>query len=284
MHLSSRQLLAFMTVAATLNFTRAAQRLNITQSALSHRIKGLETELGVTLMNRSSRGVQLTEAGNRLLRFCRASASLEEEILAEFAPDSADGLRGVVRIAAHSSILRPVLVPALAPMLRENPLVQCEFILAEFKDLPGLIRRGEADFVVMDRPLEDSGLTTHVLGQEVYIAVEGPLETQRTDIYLDLDTEDRVTEEFFRNQATAPEYRRSFLGDVFGIIDGVEHGLGRAVVSRHLIRNNPAIRILEEYEPLSTSVTLHFHTQPYYSRLHRAVRDILCQECPNFLD
>ena len=284
MRLSSRQLTAFMAVAATLNFTRAAGRLNITQSALSHRIRGLETELGVTLMNRSSRGVQLTEAGNRLLRYCRVSASLEEEILADFAPDPDGRLRGTVRIASHSSILRPVLIPALAATLRDNPLVQCELILAEFKDLPGLLQRNEADFVIMDRRLEQTGLETHTLGREVYIAVEGRAGTARQDIYLDLDPEDHVTAEFFRQQDSNPDYQRSFMGDVFGIIAGVEHGLGRAVVSRHLIRDNPAIQTLPQYRPVSTPVTLHFHNQHHYTRLHREIREVLCRECPAYLD
>jgi len=284
MRLSSRQLTAFMTVAATLNFTRAAERLNITQSALSHRIQGLESELGITLMNRSSRGVQLTEAGNRLLRFCRANASLEEEILAELAPEPDGRLRGLVRIASHSAILRPVLIPALAATLRDNPLVQCELILAEFKDLPGLLQRNEADFVIMDRRLGQSGLETHTLGQEVYIAVEGPGGTARQDIYLDLEPEDHVTAEFFRHQESVPEYRRSFMGDVFGIIAGVELGLGRAVVSKHLIREHPAIRILPQFQPVATPVTLHYHTQPFTTRLHREIRDVLCRECPKYLD
>ncbi len=74
MRLSHRQLSAFMTVAATLNFTRAAERLHITQSALSQRIRQLEMEIGTTLLNRSCQGVELTEAGSRVLRFCRASS------------------------------------------------------------------------------------------------------------------------------------------------------------------------------------------------------------------
>jgi DNA-binding transcriptional LysR family regulator len=74
------------------------------------------------------------------------------------------------------------------------------------------------------------------------------------------------------------------MGDVFGIIAGVEHGLGRAVVSRHLIRDNPAIRILARYSPVSTPVTLHFHNQPHYTRLHREILEVLCRRCPAFLD
>ncbi len=79
--------------------------------------------------------MELTEAGRRVLRFCRASSSLEEEILSDLTPDPCGPLKGVIRIAAHSSILQPVLMLALAPLLRENPFVQCELIKSDPRQL-----------------------------------------------------------------------------------------------------------------------------------------------------
>jgi len=284
MRLSNRQLSAFMTVASTLNFTRAAERLHITQSALSQRIRQLEMEIGSVLLNRSSQGVELTEAGKRVLRFCRASSSLEEEILSDLASDPTGPLKGVVRIAAHSSILQPILIPALAPWLRKNPLVQCELINAEARDLPGILRRGEAEFVIMDKCLDWPNLTTEELGRETYVAVGSISHTTREDVYLDLHAQDRVTEEFFRHQKNPPNYQRSFFSDVYGIICGVEEGLGRAVVSEHLIRNNLKVKILADYQPVSSVVAIHYYNQAYYTRLHSAILKTLHQQCPGFLD
>jgi len=284
MRLSHRQLTAFMTVAATLNFTRAAERLGITQSALSHRIRQLEMDLGTVLLNRSSQGAELTEAGNRVLRFCHTSASLEDEILMDLGSNSQGPLKGVIRIAAHSSILQSILLPALSPFLQDNPLVQCELLCLEAKDLPGVLKGGEAELVIMDRMLDWANLTTHTLGYETYIAIRGIADSSRDDVYLDLDAQDRVTEEFFRHQKNPPKYRRSFLSNVFGIIAGVEHGLGRAVVSRHLIENNPAVKVLSQYDPIASPVVLHYYTQPSYTRLHTQILEILCQNCPVNLD
>ena len=284
MRLSSRQLSAFMAVAATLNFTRAAERLHITQSALSQRILQLEKEIGTTLLNRSSQGVEMTEAGRRVLRFCRASSSLEEEILSDLTYDPDGPLKGVIRLAAHSSILQPVLIPSLAPLLRDNPLVQCELTNAEAKDLPGILKRGEAEFVIMDQCLNRPNLNTSVLGQEVYIAISSAKHSSREEVYLDLHAQDRVTEEFFQQQENPPNYQRSFLSDVFGIICGVEQGLGRAVVSQHLVRGNSNIKILKQYQPVASPVTVHFFNQSYYTRLHSTVLETLHQECPKFLD
>jgi DNA-binding transcriptional LysR family regulator len=284
MRLSNRQLTAFIATAATLSFTRAAKQLGITQSALSQRIRQLENELGVTLLNRSSRGVELTEAGKRVLRFCRSSSALEEEILSDLGSDPSGPLKGVTRIAAHSSILRPVLIPALAPLLRENPLVKCEFISAEAKDLPDILKGGEAEFVIMDHLLDWSNLTTHELGHETYVAVASTVHQSRENVYLDLDIHDRVTAEFFNLQDNPPEYCRCFLSDVFGIIAGVENGLGRAVVSQHLIVDNPGVKVLPEYKPIPSPIILHFYTQSLYTRLHSIVLETILSGCNWYLD
>src|ERR1051325_4464895 len=61
-------LLAFIAVARERSFTRAAARLGVSQSALSHTIRALETRLGVRLLTRTTRSVAPTEAGERLLR------------------------------------------------------------------------------------------------------------------------------------------------------------------------------------------------------------------------
>ena len=81
MGLSSLYLDAFFAAARSLNFSLAARELHITQSALSQRIKGLEEELDLTLFVRLPRGVQLTDAGTRLLRYCQARFSMEQELL-----------------------------------------------------------------------------------------------------------------------------------------------------------------------------------------------------------
>ncbi len=283
MRLSNRQLTAFMAVAATLNFTRAADRVHITQSALSQRIRQLEGEIGSILLNRSSQGVELTEAGRRMLRFCRASSSLEEEILSDLTLEPTGPLKGVFRIAAHSSILQPVLIPALAPLLRDNPHMQCELINAEARDLPGILKRGEAELVIMDKFLDWPQLVTEELGQETYIAICSAEHDTRENVYLDLHAQDKVTENFFLHQKNPPNYQRSFFSDVYGIICGVQHGLGRAVVSRHLVEKNDKIIILEKYQPVASPVVIHFYNQSYYTRLHSTILNVLQKKCPEFL-
>jgi len=283
MHLSTRQLDAFVAVARTLNFTKAADRLNITQSALSQRVRKLEEELGAALFIRAPGAVRLTETGQRILRFCQARESLEMEIRNDLAATREGELVGVVRIAAHSSILRPVLIPVIASLLRQQPRITCELIGGEAKSLPDILKRGEAEFVILDRPLEQTAIASHHLGDEIYVVIESRRHESPPDVYLDLDPDDRVTEQYFQAIGLRPEYRRSYMSDVYGIIDGVAEGMGRAVVSRHLLVDRSDVSEVESMPPVPSGVHLHYYTQPFYSRLQQAIRQLLIREFPRYL-
>src|SRR6185295_9151203 len=104
MTLAAHQLDAFLAVAETGGFSRAAKRLGVTQPALSQRIQQLETELKRRLFVRSPSGITMTEAGVRLLRYCEVKRALESEVLDDLAIDpKGDGatteLSGIVRVA-----------------------------------------------------------------------------------------------------------------------------------------------------------------------------------------
>lgn len=83
--LDSRKLLAFATLAQTGSFTLAAEDLGLTQSAVSHSIKALETELNVRLVDRRGRAIRLTSVGNRLLNHAHRILSDMREARADLA-------------------------------------------------------------------------------------------------------------------------------------------------------------------------------------------------------
>lgn len=119
------ELSAFLTVARERSFTRAAAQLGVTPSALSHSMRALEERLGLRLLNRTTRSVTATEAGERLLL---SLGPRFEEIEAEVAALSAlrDKPAGLVRISADEHSLNAVLWPALRPILREYPDIRVE--------------------------------------------------------------------------------------------------------------------------------------------------------------
>src|SRR3954454_5564355 len=121
-------LVAFLAVARERNFTRAAAQLGVSQSALSHTVRGLEERLGLRLLTRTTRSVAPTQAGERLLRTIGPRL---EEIETEL--DAITELRekpaGTIRITATENATETVLLPKLAPLLREYADIKVEIII-----------------------------------------------------------------------------------------------------------------------------------------------------------
>jgi len=265
--ITSHQLEAFYQTAKTKSFSRAAEALAVTQSALSQRVANLESDLGVTLFIRDPAGPALTPAGELLLRHCQMTDSLEQELLGQLKSEKGEPA-GVLRVAAYSSVLRSVVVPALAPWLRANPKVSVQFKSYEMIELPEVLKTAEADFVIADHRFGKRGVAETVLGEEEYLVIESAKYAAPVDLFLDHDPDDTATADFFGKQG---KYRRAYMGDVYGIITGVENGLGRAVMSRHLIEDNSKIKVVRGFKRHVREVVLHHWEQPYYSRLHTEV-------------
>jgi DNA-binding transcriptional LysR family regulator len=119
---------AFVAVARERSFTRAAAKLGVSQSALSHTIRGLEERLGVRLLTRTTRSVSPTEAGERLLH---TVGSRFEEIEAELLAVSELRERpaGTIRINAIDYVADTILWPKLAKLLREYPDIKVEITI-----------------------------------------------------------------------------------------------------------------------------------------------------------
>jgi len=151
-----RQLSHFLAVAEERHFTRAAERVHLTQSSLSSSVRTLERELGSDLFVRSTRQVELTEAGRALLPAARRAVAAAED-----GRDAVAGVRGLVRghlaIGAIQS-LGPVDLPGLlARFHRRHPAVTLRI---HHVGAPELVRRtadGEIDLAFVDLPLGPRG-------------------------------------------------------------------------------------------------------------------------------
>lgn len=113
-------LMAFAAIAEEKSFTRAANRLGVSSSALSHAIRQLEERLDVKLLNRTTRSVAPTAAGERLLARLRPALREIGDGLEELADEHA-GPTGLVRINAHHSAAVLYVVPKLQAMRRTHP-------------------------------------------------------------------------------------------------------------------------------------------------------------------
>lgn len=150
-------LLWFLAVAEERSFTRAAARIGVAQSTLSHRIMRLETRMGLPLLHRTTRSVAPTEAGARLMAsLSPRMAEIEAEI--ESLSELRDSPAGTVRLTLSDHAFDWLVWPRLSPVLARHPDLRVEFFLDNgFRDIVGEgfdagIRLGESvekDMVAM---------------------------------------------------------------------------------------------------------------------------------------
>jgi DNA-binding transcriptional LysR family regulator len=121
-------LLAFVAVARDRSFTKAAAKLNVSQSALSHTIRGLEERLNVRLLTRTTRSVSPTAASERLLNNV---GSRLDEIDAELTAltEQGDKPAGTIRMTATEYAADTLLLPKLSKLLRNYPDIKVEIIV-----------------------------------------------------------------------------------------------------------------------------------------------------------
>ena len=273
---------AFFECAQVGNFTRAAEKLNITQSALSQRIRNLEEDLGTSLFVRDPSGVRLTEAGFTLLRYCQSKASIETEVLAQIKGRELSLTYGIIRIGGFSSVMRSIVLPALAELLTENPQIQISFISEEVSELPNMLKRGEIDYMILNYDLGRDELVTEKLGVERNVLVSRRGQ-KVPDIYLDHDEEDMTTIRYLKQAKMSLKIMRRYFDDVYGILDAATLGVGKAVVPLHLIDDTGSLSIHNKDQQLLVPVVLHYYRQDFYSKLHDLVVSALVQNCKKFL-
>lgn len=147
MNVSLRQLRAFVEIARRKGFTAAAQRLNLTQSALSHLIRQLEAELGVRLFDRSTRSIALTAAGTELLQNAERILTDVENVVSGLR-DLVAKRRGRVTVAAPPVLAASLIPVAVAQFKALYPQVGVRLLDVLTADILEAVRTGEADLGV----------------------------------------------------------------------------------------------------------------------------------------
>lgn len=150
---------AFVRVAELASFTRAAEQLGIPKARVSLRVKALETELGVRLLQRTTRAVRTTVDGEQFLLRARQLIADTDQLASMF--QGASALRGRVRIDLPLAFAREALIPRLPELLARHP--QLELLLSVTDRRVELVREG-FDLVLRIGALADSGLSSRRLG------------------------------------------------------------------------------------------------------------------------
>ncbi|MFE0249392.1 LysR family transcriptional regulator [Streptomyces sp. NPDC059010] len=167
-----QQMRYVVALAETRNFTRAAERCSVVQSSLSHRIAGLERELGVRLFARSSRRVELTGAGEAFLAGARECLAAADRAVADAAAAT-----GVVRGRLAVGVIvtaAAVDVPELLQRYRaKHPEVQVILRSGRSDEMVAAIRDGDLDIAFIGLPEGEgpAGVETVVLDHDEHVLV-----------------------------------------------------------------------------------------------------------------
>ncbi|MET8171218.1 LysR family transcriptional regulator [Streptomyces clavifer] len=269
-----RQLEHFVAVAEEQHFTRAAERLAVSQSGLSASVRALEHELRTPLFSRTTRTVRLTEAGQALL--VEAERTLAGARAARDAVDAVRGLlRGTLTLGVEQCVAGVSPARLLAAFHREHPHMEIRLRQEGTSSLLEGVAGGRLDlaFAATVSPLEWRGellplarepmvvlcAPGHRLGQEARVAWTGLHGESFIDFHPDWGPR-RAADEAF----AAAGVRRTValeVNDVHSLLELVHEGLGIAVVPHHFCRKQEArglvvVELDGAHRPVYESVVL----------------------------
>lgn len=268
-------LLSFMVVARERSFTRAAAQLGVSQSALSHAMRNLETRLEVRLLTRTTRSVAPTEAGEQLLmRLSPHLLEIEQELTA--LRDTRDRPAGNIRLTAGEHAMSAVLWPVLKPFMAQYPDINVEVTvdngLTDIVDgrFDAGVRLGEqvAKDMIAVRIAPDMRMA--VVGSAEYLQRFGVPETpeqldQHRCINMRLPTRGGLYAWEFERDGRELRVRvegQLILNSLPQRIDAAENGLGLAYVPEDAVQDALAesrlVRVLEAWCPAFTGYHLYY--------------------------
>jgi DNA-binding transcriptional LysR family regulator len=144
--LDTDQLRSFLAIVDTGSFTRAAEQVHKTQSAVSMHVRRLEEQLGVTLFVKQGRGARLTAEGEQLIDFARRIMQTEASAMAAL---SRRGLRGLARFGVPDDYAEAFLPRILERFSRHHPLVETSVTCENSHELAALTRAGALDIALV---------------------------------------------------------------------------------------------------------------------------------------
>jgi DNA-binding transcriptional LysR family regulator len=147
--MDTRQLTAFCAVVERKSFSDAAERLGVTQPAVSQQIRSLEERLGQQLLDRSGRRVEPTEAGRRLYRGAQRLLAQERQLLEDLAGGAEGPLRGQLAIGASTGPGGSVVPVLLCEFAEANPEITVDLSISDTQTIVDLVARRELELGVV---------------------------------------------------------------------------------------------------------------------------------------
>lgn len=264
----------FLAVASHRSFRAASADLNVTRSAVSHSIKSLEQRLGVRLLNRTTRSVSLTEAGERLAARLRPAISSITEALQEV--DAFRGTpTGTVRINASDVAVRMVLRPLLARFHRDYPEVHLDIVTDG--RLGDIVAEGFDAGIRLAEAVPQDMIAVRIIDTVRFAAVASPSYLKargRPFAPQDLHEHDCIRFRFESGAIYRWEFERHGVAETINVngpltltdqvlmVEAAIDGIGIAFVPDFLVgqalQNRQLERLLDEWCPAFPGVSLYY--------------------------
>lgn len=237
----------FYRVARVLNFSRAAEELSLSQSAVSRHIEALEQHFGMELFTRSGRGVTLTEAGLRLQEYAERILNLADEANRALA-ELKNLETGRLWLGASTTPGNYLLGPVIAAYQQRYPGVELRLDIHDSQTVFRSVQEGKADVAVLGGPPEGAGVDIEPCIQDELLLVMaphhplaaradiGPHDLQAVRLFLrepGSHTRETVEEHFRSRRLTLGQV--SELGSTEAIKQAVASGGGVSFLSRHAV-------------------------------------------------
>lgn len=251
--MTSAQLKAFQAVAKYGSFTIAAERMGLSQPAVSDHIKKLETAYATSLFTRQSKGVQLTEVGKKLFAIAERNAETEREAITLLS--HAKKLEeGQLTIGADAAVH---IIPHIKKFHARFPGINIKLVSGNSSELIEKLKSFTIDFAVAARLPEEQGIAAIRIGRDPMVAIvaaRGPLAKRKTITLAELAKHPLVLREVGSTTRAMAVNALSRAGLTYGVAldvegreaaqEAVAHGLGVALVSAGETMHDPRIKQL----------------------------------------
>lgn len=256
----------FIQVVESGSFTRTAEALGYTQSAVSQNVAALENELSATLLRRTKGGVALTADGREYLPYIQALCAAHQQL--EEKHREMEGLEsGAIRMGTFTSVSRSLLPRCMKEFQKQYPRVRFELEQGEYTSIGQWLRQGRVDLGFLIPETAD-GLEAVPLYEDEMLALVPaghPLARQSQVSAAQLaaqpfillgEGEYSVPMRVFRSQGLAPDVRYRVIDD-YTIMAMVEEGLGVSALYRQVLgRLGPGLRALPIRPAMKRTVVL----------------------------
>lgn len=285
MSLLSPRLVAFLAVVQCKTVHGAANKIHITQTAVTQRIRALERSLKTTLFIRTRRGMNLTPEGEVLLRYCQNITNMEGEILAKLQGEHAD-LEIELTIMAPTSLMRSRIIPNVIPIIHKYSSLLINFILRDEEKRYLSLKSGQSDFVILSREHLTQEMACKKLKPEEYVLVCSESWRKRDlaeiiaeERIIDFNPEDKMTYDYLEKfNLEHPNRSRHYVNNTINLAQLISEGVGYSVLSKEFALpyvDRKELHILNGGETLNVEYYLAWYERPeppkYFSEIINAI-------------